>query len=95
MRKYFRADLGAPAVDVLDGADAVEAVGFDEERRVGAVEHLVRLGELAVDEAQEVALGGRVQSEAGLVEQEHGPASVLLLDIGKVREEGEEPHEAA
>lgn len=59
------------------------------------VENLVVLRELVVDEAEEVALRGRVERQSRLVEQEDRPTARLLLDVGEVGEEREEPDEAA
>ena len=47
---------GAAVVHVLHGADAVEVIEVDHERRVGGIDDLVLGREALVDEAQEVGL---------------------------------------
>ena len=86
------AHVRSGAFPVFHGAHPLEIRRCDHEGGVGGVDDLVRRGEPLVDEAQQIPLRGGVQSEARLVQEQHGALAVAKL--GKAGEKGEEPGEA-
>src|SRR5699024_8745674 len=88
-------DGRAAILAVVHRAYAMHPLRVDHERRVRREEHLVLGSQSLVKEAQEVCLRLCVKTQAWLIEQEDQGTARLLLDLGEVGEEREEPYEAA